>query len=150
MTNHAGAEQFMAALQQAEAAKSEDPLVRLFADDAELENPARSVSRKGTDGARAFWRDYLSAFDRIRSEFTRVIAAGDAATLEWRSDGQLAHSREPISYRGVSVVEFAGGKVRRFATYYDSAAFVPGGSKHAGGTKDGGAAGGGAAGGHAA
>jgi hypothetical protein len=62
----------MAALQQAEAAKSEDPLVRLFADDAELENPARSVTRQGTDGARAFWRDYLSAFDRVRSEFTRV------------------------------------------------------------------------------
>jgi hypothetical protein len=40
----------------------------------------------------------------------------------------------------VSVVEFAGDRVRRFATYYDSAAFVPGGSKHVAGTTDGPAA----------
>ena len=135
----ARAERFMSALQQAESSHSVDPLVALFAADAELENPARSVRRNGTDGARAFWRDYLSAFDRIHSEFTHVIddgGGGDAATLEWRSDGRLAHSGEPISYRGVSIVEFAGDKVRRFVTYYDSATFVPGGSKHAGDLKD--------------
>ncbi len=127
------AEQFMSALRQAEESRSVDPLVRMFADDAVLENPARSVTRNGTDGARSFWQDYLSAFDRIHSKFTRVTAAQTAATLEWRSDGQLANTREPISYPGVSIVEFDGDKVRRFATYYDSAAFVPGGSKHTGG-----------------
>ena len=130
------AERFMSALRQAESSHSVDPLVAVFAGDAELENPARSVRRNGTDGARDFWRDYLSAFDRVRSEFTHVIASGDAATLEWRAEGRLAHSREPVSYRGVSIVEFAGDKVRRFVTYYDSATFVPGGSKHAGDVKD--------------
>ena len=130
------AEQFMAALRRAEESHSVDPLVPMFAGDAELENPARSVVRRGTDGAAAFWQDYLSAFDRVRSKFTLVTAARDAATLEWRSDGQLANTREPISYPGVSIVEFDGDKVRRFVTYYDSAAFVPGGSKHTAGAKD--------------
>ena len=130
------AEQFMSALQQAESSHSVDPLVRMFAGDAELENPARSVRRSGTDGARAFWQDYLSAFERVRSEFTHVIAGDNAATLEWRSDGQLAHTSQPVSYRGVSIVEFGGDKVRRFVTYYDSATFVPGGSKHSGESKD--------------
>ena len=130
------ADKFIAALQAAEASHSVDPLVGVFAADAELENPARSVVRSGTDGAAEFWRDYLSAFERIRSEFTRVTASDDAATLEWRSDGQLARSREPVSYRGVSIIEFAGAKVRRFVTYYDSAVFVPGGSKQSGEMKD--------------
>jgi ketosteroid isomerase-like protein len=40
-------------------------------------------------------------------------------------------SGTPIKYKGVSIVEFAGGKVKRFATYYDSAAFTSDGSKHA-------------------
>ncbi|MDB5297136.1 MAG: hypothetical protein JWO31_3119 [Phycisphaerales bacterium] len=127
------AQQFIAALKQAEESKSPDPLVAVFAPDAELDNPSRSVVRKGTGGAGEFWKDYLSAFDGIRSEFTHVIESKDAATLEWKSQGTLAHGGGPVTYRGVSVVEFAGDKVKRFATYYDSATFVPGGSKQGGG-----------------
>ena len=125
------AQAFMSKLQAMEASQDPEVLVSMFADNAELESPARKVRLHGGEGAREFWQDYLSAFDRIHSKFTRVTAAQGAATLEWRSDGQLANTREPISYPGVSIVEFDGDKVRRFATYYDSAAFVPGGSKHA-------------------
>lgn len=123
---------FMDALQQAEASNDAEPLVRLFDPAAELENAPRSVTRTGTDGARAFWADYLSAFDRVRSEFTRVLEGDDSATLEWRSDGNLAKTGEPISYRGTSILQFRDGKVSRFATYYDSAAFLPTGAKLSG------------------
>ena len=43
--------------------------------------------------------------------------------LEWTSTGHLTTGAE-ISYRGVSVLDFdAGGRVTRFTTYYDTAAF---------------------------
>jgi ketosteroid isomerase-like protein len=122
---------FIDALKQAEEALDPTPLVGMFAERATLENAPRAVTRSGAGGAKQFWQDYLSAFDRVRSEFTHVLEGPSSATLEWRSDGTLANSGQPISYRGTSILEFANGKVARFATYYDSAAFLPQGSKHA-------------------
>lgn len=132
------ANHFMGALQQAEASGDTTPLVSLFDDSSELENPARSVTRRGRDGAEQFWREYLSAFGSVRSEFTRVHETAGSAALEWKSEGTLP-SGEPVSYRGVSLIEFAKGdggphhprRVHRFCTYYDSATFLPTGSKHA-------------------
>ncbi|HEX8912617.1 MAG TPA: nuclear transport factor 2 family protein [Humisphaera sp.] len=121
---------FIQALQSAEASKDVGPLVQLFDAQAELENPARGVSQRGADGAKSFWSDYLSAFDSVHSEFTHVLEADGSATLEWVSEGRLAKGGGPVRYRGTSILEFRGGKVSRFATYYDSAAFVPGGSQH--------------------
>ena len=131
------ANHFMGALQQAEASGDTASLVSLFDDSSELENPARSVTRRGRDGAEQFWREYLSAFGSVRSEFTHVHETDGSAALEWRSEGTLP-SGEPVSYRGVSLIEFAKGggeredrrRVRRFCTYYDSATFLPAGSKH--------------------
>jgi hypothetical protein len=130
----------MRALQQIEQSGDVGPLVGLFAENAELENPARSVTRRGRRGAEQFWREYLSAFGHVRSEFTRVREGDGFATLEWASEGSLP-SGEPVSYRGVSLVEFGtdddggrgnGQRVRRFCTYYDSGTFLPQGSKRAG------------------
>ena len=123
---------FMQALQQVELSRDVTPLVELFAEDARLENPARSVAREGRVGATRFWREYLSAFDEIRSEFTHVREADGFATLEWKSTGKLPTGR-PVTYRGVSLIESADGgeaRVKRFCTYYDSATFLPDGSKH--------------------
>ncbi|WP_347278181.1 nuclear transport factor 2 family protein [Leptolyngbya sp. FACHB-541] len=68
-------------------------------------------------------------FDRIHSEFTHVVEGNDSSVLEWVSRGALSTSEE-ITYRGVSILEFNHGKVQRFRTYYDSAAFLPQGAKH--------------------
>jgi hypothetical protein len=43
--------------------------------------------------------------------------------LVWTSDGALKGGH-PIRYRGTSILEVEGDKVRRFETIYDSAAFV--------------------------
>lgn len=122
---------FVDALRRAEDAMDPEPLVALFGDRSALENAARGVARSGPDGARRFWRDYLAAFGRVRSEFSRVLEGPSSATLEWESAGTLAATGEAIRYRGASVLEFDGDRVARFATYYDSAAFLPTGSKHA-------------------
>ena len=123
------ADTFMSALQQVELSHNVEPLVGLFADDAELRSPAREVTKTGPEGARQFWREYLSAFHDVRSEFTKVSEGDDFAILEWTGSGTLPNG-EPIRYPGVSVLEFRDGKVNRFRTYYDSAAFLPHGSKH--------------------
>jgi ketosteroid isomerase-like protein len=115
------AERFMAALQGFEADGRVERLADLFADDAELSNLAHA--ERGRDGARRFWQQYRAAFGEILSAFRAVIVGEGGAALEWESDGTLS-SGAPIRYRGVSLLEVDGDRVRRFRTYYDSAAFV--------------------------
>ena len=115
------ADTFAKALQQTEESRDPEPLLRLFSDDAELHNLA--IAQQGLDGARRFWETYLAQFDRIRSEFTHLIETDSQAALVWTSTGALRDG-QPITYRGVSILELDGDKVRRFETVYDSAAFV--------------------------
>lgn len=120
---HATAKLFAQTLQQIE--KDGDPaaLVELFADDAELENLATKSPLKGRDGATQFWQKYLDGFERVESKFTHTHESDGVAVLEWVSEGTLP-TGQPIRYRGVSVLELKGEQVRKFRTYYDSAAFV--------------------------
>ncbi|NEQ23776.1 MAG: nuclear transport factor 2 family protein [Microcoleus sp. SIO2G3] len=123
------AEKFMHTLQAIESSKDVEPLVALFASDAEVSNLLMTEPLTGQEGARQFWQKYLSVFDQIHSEFTHVAEGGHSIALEWTSTGTLI-SGEPIKYRGVSLIERHMGQVQRFRTYYDSAAFLPEGSKH--------------------
>jgi ketosteroid isomerase-like protein len=125
---------FAKLVQQAESEKNPDTLAAQFADDATLEAPVRGHTDTGGDGARSFWQHYLDAFETVRSEFSNIHSIGNTGVLEWESTGKLKGGT-PIKYKGVSIVEFAAGKVKRFATYYDSAAFTSDGSRHAEGRK---------------
>ena len=50
--------------------------------------------------------------------------SGDLGLLEWTSSGRLSTDRD-ITYRAVSILEFDDDdRVARFATYYDTAAFL--------------------------
>lgn len=117
------ADRFARALQESEAKKDPGPVAGLFADDAELSNLAHDEPRRGADGARLFWADYLNAFGTVRSEFSAIKQADGWALLEWTSQGTLPAGK-PVKYRGVSVLEVAGEKVSRFRTHYDTAALV--------------------------
>ena len=121
-------EEFMRVLQQFEATGELEPLLSLFDEDAEALNLGRTEPARGTDQVEGFWRDYRSIFRAVRSEFTHVIEGKDGAVLEWISRGTLL-SGEPVEYKGVSVLETGGDRIRRFRTYYDSAVFLPGGAK---------------------
>jgi len=122
------AERFMQVLQETEQTGQLQPLVELFSDDAELINLARTEPLKGRNGAHQFWSDYLSVFEHIRSNFTHVAEGDSTAVLEWISQGALSNG-EPLSYRGISVLEISNDQVQRFRTYYDSAVFLPLGAK---------------------
>lgn len=123
------ADRFMDALHETERSGDVEPLVALFADDAEATSLARSEPLSGREGVRQFWEEYLDAFAEIESEFLNVFEADDGAVLEWVSRGRLPDGH-PVSYRGVSVLEADGRQIVRFRTYYDSAVFLPQGAKH--------------------
>ncbi|WP_034386802.1 nuclear transport factor 2 family protein [Deinococcus sp. YIM 77859] len=115
-------EQFMQALQTAEASRDPAPLVALFAEDATLQNLTTHTWR-GQEGARTFWQAYLDNFQTIHSEFTHHTDDGRTGLMEWEATGQLQNGTD-IAYRGASVIEHNGQQVSAFRTYYDSAAFV--------------------------
>lgn len=111
------------ALRRTEEAHDPDAVVGMFADGAELSNLAHDEPRRGADGARQFWADYLKAFRRVRSEFGAVREADGFAVLEWTSDAELPTGKG-VTYRGVSILEGDGDRVAKFRTYYDTAALV--------------------------
>ena len=127
MSNHA--ETFMSTLQQIEESRDPEALVALFGPDAELINLALTEPMKGQDGARKFWTNYLTAFEKIRSTFHYHFNTDKEAVMEWISEGVMAGTGQPFNYRGISVCEYEGDKVSKFRTYYDSAVFLPGGAK---------------------
>ncbi|HEY6740537.1 MAG TPA: nuclear transport factor 2 family protein [Actinopolymorphaceae bacterium] len=124
MTSHPRADRFAAALRHFEESGEIHDLARQFADNAELVRPEVSKSAVSAHDLTEFWNRYLSQFSHVRTDFTRVDESGRIAVLEWVSNGRLAAGRD-IEYRGVSLLTFDGNdEVRRFATYYDTAAFV--------------------------
>lgn len=117
-------EQFADALHAFEDGGDLDAFVAVFADGVELHRPETQQRMDGTSGARAFWAQYLATFERIRSDFSRVVD-GEVGVLEWTSTGRLADGAD-ITYAGVSILDFDGsGRVTRFATYFDTQAFGP-------------------------
>jgi len=117
-------QRFADALQELERTRSLDPFLELFSDEVQLLRPEGRGDARGKDGARRFWQTYLDQFEEIGSTFSRVEESGSLGELEWSGEGRLRTSR-PLTYRGVSLLQLdEDGLVRRFATYYDTAAFL--------------------------
>ena len=118
------AQQFAVALQRLEQDRDLDAFLTRFSDDVRLMRPETGGHEQGGPGARQFWQAYLDQFDDIASTFSRLVDADSVGELEWTSTGQLRTGRD-ITYTGVSLLEHDGdGKVQRFVSYYDTAAFT--------------------------
>ena len=113
---------FIEALQHLDATGSQELLLPLFGEASELQSLSRT--EQGGGAPDRFWTRYRQQFDAVRTTFERVIESDDAAVLVWASEGTLANGR-PITYDGVSILSFADGRIARFETIYDSAAFMP-------------------------
>ncbi|MDZ7704505.1 MAG: nuclear transport factor 2 family protein [Trueperaceae bacterium] len=122
------AQQFMDALQEIEKTRTVDAIVQLFSDDATLARLSHVGDYQGSDGADRFWREYLGTFKSLETTFHSVIEDGEQVTLEWESRGELLNG-DPLHYCGVSLFSVADDKVTSFRTYYDSASFLPKGSR---------------------
>ena len=118
------AQTFAEALQRLESDRDLDAFVEQFSEQVRLVRPEPGSEEQGREGARRFWQTYLEQFDEISSDFGRVVDGDRLGELEWVSTGRLRTGR-PIRYAGVSLLEHDDdGKVARFATFYDTAAFV--------------------------
>jgi ketosteroid isomerase-like protein len=110
---------FIDALHTLERDGDVEPIAALFGDDAVVGNSTLGRRFRGRDGARDFWTAYRGSFASIRSDFADVIAAGDAAALEWRSRGELSGG-DPFTYEGVSIIDWEGDRITRFAAYFNA------------------------------
>lgn len=122
MSENSRSQRFAEALSALEGG-DEQALLEQFVQDATLQRPERKGSRGESDDAQSFWQEYMGQFENISTEFDRVVEVEDQGILEWHSTGTLATGRA-IEYAGVSLLTFGGDGVERFATYYDTAAFI--------------------------
>lgn len=116
------AARFIDALQRLERDGDVEALVGLYAADSVAGNVLRVDAFHGADGAREFWSAYRSQFGEVTSTFANVIEGDDTAALEWSSTG--TSNGRPVEYRGVTVLEAAGGELRRTCAYFDPTALA--------------------------
>ena len=114
----ATAQQFIAALGRLEADRNLDEIVSLFSNDSEVGNIVAPEKFHGIEGARTFWKQYRDAFGEAQSTFRNQILTADHAALEWATTGTLADGSS-FHYEGVSILEVADGKIKRFQAYFD-------------------------------
>ena len=112
-------QRFINALRELEERGELEPMIGLFTDDAAIWNPELPEAVTGTEGARSFWESYRDTFADVRSEFHAVIEHQPTAALEWRTTGHLRRTNQPVDYRGVSVLEWSNGQIKRFFAYFD-------------------------------
>ncbi|WP_197321090.1 nuclear transport factor 2 family protein [Saccharomonospora sp. NB11] len=121
---HARADRFAEALRHLEDTGDSSRLRELFAPEPELVRPQVVTGDDEAGDVTRFWDRYRSPFTEVTTEFTQVSEADDLGVLEWVSRGTLTSGR-PIEYRGTSLLYFDDeGRIRRFATYFDTAAFL--------------------------
>jgi predicted ester cyclase len=111
-------EQFISALTTLERDREIDQIAALFGSESEIGNIVSPRQFSGPDGAREFWQAYRETFDEVGSEFRNVIESDGRAALEWTTTGTNVEGA-PISYAGVSILEFADGHISRFWAYFD-------------------------------
>jgi len=112
------ADSFVEALWKLEEEEDVEPLVRVHTEDCEVGNVSVSETFNGHDGLREFWKEYRRTFGEMKSVFRNFIVTEDRAALEWTTES--TSNGDPVSYDGVSVLEFEGDKVRRFMAYFDT------------------------------
>ena len=111
-------QQFIDALAALERDGDVERMAGLFTPESEIGNIVSPREFSGPDGARTFWAAYRETFGEVTSQFRNVIVGDDRAALEWTTTGTSAQGA-PITYTGVSILEFAEGQISRFWAYFD-------------------------------
>jgi steroid delta-isomerase-like uncharacterized protein len=108
-----------------------DGLVQLFSDDVVYEDVALGVVNRGQDALRTFASRFITAFPDVTLELSTRFATPTQAGAEWVMRGtqtgdlpERAATGRRIDVRGASILEFANGKIRRVADYWDRATYL--------------------------
>jgi len=99
-----------------------EALLALFTDDIVYEDVPMGVSVSGMVELRAFFRRVLSDLPDITFELISSSDDGDRGHAEWTMRGTRLGTS--VEVRGVSVFEFADGKIRRCSDYWDMATYL--------------------------
>ena len=111
-------QQFIDALEQLESSRQHDRMVSLFAENCKVGNVISPDHFEGQEGASRFWQAYIGSFGEIRSDFFNRVESANQAALEWVAKGATAQGHS-VSYQGITVLDFQGGKITRFMSYFD-------------------------------
>jgi ketosteroid isomerase-like protein len=112
------AQRFVDALTKLEQSGELEPLLALFAEDAQVSNAASTRVFTGLDGARLFWTEYKGVLARVKSTFRNMIESADRVALEWETQG-TAQNGAAVNYEGVSILEWREDRIIRFYAYFD-------------------------------
>lgn len=111
---------FITALRRLEIEGELDDLVALYRDDAKVGNVLEERPLEGRNGARSFWTMYRNTFRRANSTFRAVVVGDGTAALEWSCKATVREG-QPVSYDGVTILDFQDGAIARSWAYFDGA-----------------------------
>ncbi len=111
------------ALRAIENDRDLQPLIQLFAEDAEVWNPLLPHPLFGLEAVRRYWRSYLDRFADIKSEFLSFVDARDASALEWISTGRLADGRS-VEFSGSTFLTSQDELITHMHAYFDPRALL--------------------------
>jgi steroid delta-isomerase-like uncharacterized protein len=104
-----------------------------YTDDVVFEEVPFNLVVRGQDALRAHLENLYAAFPDIRFTATgAAFVAGEQAAVEWTATGTYTGQIEgmppgagqTVTFRGVSILELAGGKIRVEREYYDAASLL--------------------------
>ena len=103
----------------------------LYAPDYEEEDIAAADRHRSPIAARATFVLYLRAFPDLRLEAEDVVIQGDCAVLSWILTGthrgslmNIPATGRPVRVRGVSIMTFDAGRIKRTCRVWDLAGML--------------------------
>jgi steroid delta-isomerase-like uncharacterized protein len=103
-------------------------LVSLFTDNVVYEDTTVHAVLHGKDEVRTFAEGWFKAIPDINFAFTSSVISGDRAAVAWQVTGTqkgdlpgMSASNKTFNIAGVSLMECAGGKIKRNVDYWDMA-----------------------------
>jgi steroid delta-isomerase-like uncharacterized protein len=98
-----------------------------YAEDAILVAVPTGETIRGRESIRANMEGLFAAFSDATARMPFVLVAGDRAAVEWTFEGRYTGqilgmppgTGQPVSFRGVSILELGGGAIRRNTRYFD-------------------------------
>lgn len=116
----------------AQEARDLDRLLALHAEDAVVEEVPTGIVYEGRDAIRGYFETFYAAFPDATMRYANVFASDAWAGAEWTFSGTYTGQLpdlppgegQPLTVRGVDIIELAGDQVRGGRVYYDLYGFL--------------------------